>query len=79
MIIIGLAGNQAVDASSRFDVLQSLGTQATNAVLRRVTRRSLSSVVVHHEPSVDVAASKPKVGDVSFGLFSVHCYFHCLL
>ncbi|KAK6103313.1 Cleavage inducing molecular chaperone family protein [Brugia pahangi] len=61
----GLAGNQAVDASSRFDVLQSLGTQVTNTVLRRVTRRSLSSVVVHHESSVDVTATKPKIGDVS--------------
>ncbi|MCP9261220.1 hypothetical protein DINM_004606 [Dirofilaria immitis] len=61
----GLAGNQAVDASSRFDVLQSLGMQTTNAIPRRITRRSLSSVVVHHELSVDVAASKPKVGVVS--------------
>ncbi|EJD74200.1 hypothetical protein LOAG_18450 [Loa loa] len=61
----GLTGNQAVDASSRFDVLQSLGTQATNTVLRRVTRRSLSSVVVHHEPSVDVVTSKTKSSDVS--------------
>ncbi|KAL3994197.1 Cleavage inducing molecular chaperone family protein [Acanthocheilonema viteae] len=62
----GLTGNQAVDASSRFDVLQSLGTQMTNTVLRRVTRRSLSSVVVHHEPSIDVAASKPKISDILF-------------
>ncbi|CAG9535528.1 unnamed protein product [Cercopithifilaria johnstoni] len=61
----GLAGNQALDASSRFDVLQSLGTQVTNTVLRRVRRRSLSSVVAHHESSVDVASSKPKIGDVS--------------
>ncbi|VDK80211.1 unnamed protein product [Litomosoides sigmodontis] len=61
----GLTGNQAVDASSRFDVLQSLGTQVTNTVLRRVTRRSLSTAVVRHQQSVDAAATKPKIGDVS--------------
>uniref|UniRef100_A0A8R1XPE8 J domain-containing protein n=1 Tax=Onchocerca volvulus TaxID=6282 RepID=A0A8R1XPE8_ONCVO len=61
----GLGSNQAVDASSRFNVLQSLGTQAPNTVPRRITRRSLSSVVVHHGPSADVATSKPKVRDVS--------------
>uniref|UniRef100_A0A0R3S3P2 J domain-containing protein n=1 Tax=Elaeophora elaphi TaxID=1147741 RepID=A0A0R3S3P2_9BILA len=73
----GLAGNQAVDASSRFDVLQSLGTQVTSTVLRRVTRRSLSSVIVHHESSVDAAASKSKIGDTSSGVFFA-CCFHCL-
>ncbi|VDN03225.1 unnamed protein product [Thelazia callipaeda] len=56
----GLTGNQVVDASSRFDILQSLGSQTTNTTEARSTHQSVSSIEDRTEcPSVDTV-QKPK-------------------
>uniref|UniRef100_A0A9J2PAM1 J domain-containing protein n=1 Tax=Ascaris lumbricoides TaxID=6252 RepID=A0A9J2PAM1_ASCLU len=65
----GLAGSQAVDASSRFDVLQSLGSQSATSLLQQSnsssSRRSRSSGVAQHDSPI--AGSKATKGNVAPG------------
>uniref|UniRef100_A0A158PNY3 DnaJ homolog dnj-5 (inferred by orthology to a C. elegans protein) n=1 Tax=Anisakis simplex TaxID=6269 RepID=A0A158PNY3_ANISI len=59
----GISGNQAVDASSRFDILQSLGSQSATTLLHHhpnipLSRRSRSSGVSQRDTQGGAASNK---------------------